>query len=216
MNPLVQVSSAAGSIATPPEPSALEQYHVALVAGSSLAQLQRWDDACAAAGVPFFGAMSRGTAAFLFADLLEHSHTTEASPGCSVCIPCSPAATTLTLKGASEFCTIHDLIFVLIEARSCCTPADLCDRAAQVRKGSSVTTAKPMLSYVRLRQALTGSSASMHPKRTHKLAFVLRGALCMGFCTLPSMALSCLPPQAACVTLPLSQHCVLASVPDSG
>ena len=84
MNPLVQVSSGAGSVATPPEPSALEQYHVALVAGSSLAQLQRWDDACAAAGVPFFGAMSRGTAAFLFADLLEHSYTTEVS--CERCV----------------------------------------------------------------------------------------------------------------------------------
>ena len=48
-------------------------------------------------------------------------------------------------------------------------------RAAQVRKGSSVTTAKSMLSYVRLRQALSGSSAPMHPKRTHKLAFVLKG-----------------------------------------
>jgi len=47
-----------------------------------------------------------------------------------------------------------------------------------VRKGSSVTTAKSMLSYVRLKQALSGSSAGMHPKRTHKLAFVLRGALC--------------------------------------
>ncbi len=47
-----------------------------------------------------------------------------------------------------------------------------------MRKGSSVTTAKSMLSYVRLKQALSGSSAGMHPKRTHKLAFVLRGALC--------------------------------------
>ena len=77
MNPLVQVTSASGSVAAPPGASALDGYHVAFVAGSSLAQLQRWDDACAAAGVPFFGAMSRGTAAFLFADLLQHMYTTE-------------------------------------------------------------------------------------------------------------------------------------------
>ena len=92
MNPLVQVSSSPGSAAAPPQPSALEQYHVALVAGSSLAQLRRWDEACAAAGVPFFGAMSRGTVAFLFADLLEHSYTTEASRVCCVPVSCCPAA----------------------------------------------------------------------------------------------------------------------------
>ena len=79
MNPLVKVTSAPGSVVTPPKPSALEQYHVAFVAGASLAQLQRWDDACAAAGVPFFGAGSRGTVSFLFADLLEHTYTTEVS-----------------------------------------------------------------------------------------------------------------------------------------
>ena len=84
MNPLVCVTSASGSVAAPPEPSALDGFHVAFVAGSSLTQLQRWDDACSAAGVPFFGAMSRGTVAFLFADLLQHTYTAEVHPSCSL------------------------------------------------------------------------------------------------------------------------------------
>ena len=46
----------------------------------------------------------------------------------------------------------------------------------QVQKSSAMTAAKSVISYVRLRQALAGSSAGLHPKRTHKLAFVLRGA----------------------------------------
>jgi hypothetical protein len=77
MNPLVQATSAPGSVAAPAESSALDGFHVAFVAGSSLAQLQRWDDACAAAGLPLFSAMSRGTVAFLFADLMQHTFTKE-------------------------------------------------------------------------------------------------------------------------------------------
>ncbi len=120
MNPLVRVSSAAASVATPPEPSALEQYHVALAAGSSLAQLQRWDDACAAAGVPFFGAMSRGTAAFLFADLLEHSYTTEASCNRCVSVCCLPIPT-LTLVATPQLRNVSAmLMFLLIQGRIIC------------------------------------------------------------------------------------------------
>lgn len=48
---------------------------VVLLVDHSLAQQQAWDSACTARGIAFYSAASRGTCAYLFANLHQHTYT---------------------------------------------------------------------------------------------------------------------------------------------
>jgi hypothetical protein len=75
MNPLVRVAVRPGRPGDPPDAALLADVDVAVLTGASHALELAWDAACRAAGVAFYAAACRGSAAYLFADLREHAFT---------------------------------------------------------------------------------------------------------------------------------------------
>ncbi|KAL3160468.1 hypothetical protein ABBQ32_010785 [Trebouxia sp. C0010 RCD-2024] len=74
MNPLVKVTVQQGCLDVT-DMSFLDFYQVVLLVDHSLAQQQAWDSACTARGIAFYSAASRGTCAYLFANLHQHTYT---------------------------------------------------------------------------------------------------------------------------------------------
>jgi len=75
MNPLVRVAVRPGRAGDPPDAALLADVDVAVLTGASHALELAWDAACRGAGVAFYAAACRGSAAYLFADLREHAFT---------------------------------------------------------------------------------------------------------------------------------------------
>lgn len=56
-----------------PSKGIVKDYDVVLIVGKPLGSLVGWDTICRESNVNFFAAVSRGTQAFFFSDLGEHS-----------------------------------------------------------------------------------------------------------------------------------------------
>jgi ubiquitin-like 1-activating enzyme E1 A len=79
MNPLVKVSWLPGAPYTFADSGNLAEFNVVLLSGQAADVVDRTDQACAAAGVAFYAAVSRGIFGWVFANLHEHSFVVEAS-----------------------------------------------------------------------------------------------------------------------------------------
>ena len=85
MNPMVSVVARSGSAL--PSKEITQDYDVVLVVGKSLGSLVVWDTICHDNKVAFFAAVSRGTQAFFFTDLGEHSYQGHVSTNQSLLYP---------------------------------------------------------------------------------------------------------------------------------
>jgi hypothetical protein len=97
MNPLVRVAVRPGRPGDPPDAALLADVDVAVLTGASHALELAWDAACRGAGVAFYAAACRGSAAYLFADLREHAFTPTvrvrpSTQGGPLCVPGHAAA----------------------------------------------------------------------------------------------------------------------------
>lgn len=80
MNPMVSTAARTGP-ATPSK-DLVQAYDVVLIVGQPLGNLVVWDTICRECSVKFFAAVSRGTQAFFFSDLGQHSFQPPVSPHC--------------------------------------------------------------------------------------------------------------------------------------
>lgn len=74
MNPLVKVSVQDGSVTTQ-DLGFVASYQVVVLVDQSLQWQQAWDAACTSHGAAFYCASSRGTCAYFFANLHQHTYT---------------------------------------------------------------------------------------------------------------------------------------------
>ena len=78
MNPMVSIAARQGPAL--PSKEIAQDYDVVLIVGKPLGSLVVWDTICRDNNVKFFAAASRGTQAFFFSDLGEHSYQPPVSP----------------------------------------------------------------------------------------------------------------------------------------
>ena len=72
MNPMVSIAARAGPAV--PSKEIAQDYDIVLIVGQPLGSLVVWDTVCRDNKVKFFAAVSRGTQAFFFSNLGEHTY----------------------------------------------------------------------------------------------------------------------------------------------
>lgn len=72
MNPMVSIAARVGPAVASKEIA--QDYDVILIVGQPLGNLVVWNTICRDNNVKFFAAVSRGTQAFFFSDLGEHTY----------------------------------------------------------------------------------------------------------------------------------------------
>lgn len=79
MNPLVKVSSLAGTPQSVLTPETIKNHTVVLLIGQPAHIIQQADKVCAEVNVPFYAATSRAFFGWAFANLHEHQYRVEVS-----------------------------------------------------------------------------------------------------------------------------------------